>query len=630
MWNFSFAFPTLFILFIILGFYFSLPRLPIMRNHIFVQMIVVETVTIISNILSSYACNQYKILPHWLVVALNMIFFLAFYTRIMLMFDFTICVLKVDRKIPFALGQLIRLPYYISVLVTLASPFTGWIFYIDDTGYHSGPLYNILYVSGFWFVILMHGFVFCFRKNLSQRRERICMLFYSFSMFIGLLMRICLPRVLLMNTFALMALIMVYLAFENPEYDLDLKGVVFNDKALRKYIDENIGRVDHGCIGVAVRSYYEMRDIYGTEQLDAGLYMIGKYLRRQFPDEMVFYQRRGRFVILGKPEMKFDEAFHSIAERFQNPWKSVGVELFLDVGFAKIEISKDMESSDNILHAIASAFEKINDQSIDEPVVVSTEEILQIGRQTLVKRNLEEAIEEKAVEVFLQPLMDAKTGEMVGAEALSRIRDFEGNIIPPGIFIPIAEKSGRINEVGEQVFEKTCRFIRDYDITKMGVQWINVNLSPIQFLRLDLAERFSRIAKEYNVSPEMIHLEITEESMVDDNFLERQMQMMEEKGFRFVLDDYGTGYSNLSRLKKCSFINIKLDRSVVLDYHSKPDEILTTMIQAFKHMNFGITAEGIEDEEMAEEMKNIGCDYLQGYLYSKPIPMDEFVTRYMK
>ncbi len=127
----------------------------------------------------------------------------------------------------------------------------------------------------------------------------------------------------------------------------------------------------------------------------------------------------------------------------------------------------------------------------------------------------------------------------------------------------------------------------------------------------------------------MIHLEITEESMIYEYFLNRQIRVLAEKGFKFVLDDYGTGYSNLARLKKCPFINIKIDMSIVWDYCKEPDYILPTMIQAFKHMGFGITSEGVENDNMAETMKNIGCDLLQGYLYSKPLPVEEFVKQYL-
>ena len=115
--------------------------------------------------------------------------------------------------------------------------------------------------------------------------------------------------------------------------------------------------------------------------------------------------------------------------------------------------------------------------------------------------------------------------------------------------------------------------------------------------------------------------------MIDDRFFLSQIDALTKQGFKFVLDDYGTGYSNLTRLKKCPFINIKLDMEVVWDYCNKPDEILPMMTQAFKHMDFSITAEGIENKHMADAMKALGCDYFQGFYYSKPLPMEDFIRR---
>ena len=164
----------------------------------------------------------------------------------------------------------------------------------------------------------------------------------------------------------------------------------------------------------------------------------------------------------------------------------------------------------------------------------------------------------------------------------------------------------------------------------MGISWINVNLSPIQFLRPDLNKRFSKILEKYHVDAEKIHLEITEESMIDYALLQKQIQSMRSTGFQFVLDDYGSGYSNVSRLKKCPFINIKLDMEVVRDYFKEPDKFLPSLVQVFKQMNFTVTAEGVETLEMVESMKNIGCDFLQGYYFSKPLPAREFAEKYGK
>lgn len=253
-----------------------------------------------------------------------------------------------------------------------------------------------------------------------------------------------------------------------------------------------------------------------------------------------------------------------------------------------------------------------------------------IRNNAQIKRAVEIAVEKNSVELFLQPVIDAQTHKLIGAEALARIRDEAGEIIPPFQFIPIAEKNGRINVLGEQMFEKTCKFISEHDIEGMGLRWINVNLSPIQFLRRDLKDRFSAILQKYKIPSGKIHLEITEESMIDFDLLQKQMQVMQESGFQFVLDDYGRGYSNVARMKKCPFINIKLDMEFVWDYFKCKDKILPTLVQTIKQMDFTVTAEGIENLDMAKVMKEIGCDYLQGFCFSKPIPAAEFLEIYGK
>ena len=140
---------------------------------------------------------------------------------------------------------------------------------------------------------------------------------------------------------------------------------------------------------------------------------------------------------------------------------------------------------------------------------------------------------------------------------------------------------------------------------------------------------FSGILQEYGVPARMIHLEITEETMVNYAKQDRQIEGLLQCGFQISLDDYGSGFSNLHQVKKYAFSNIKLDMSIVWDYVRDRDALLPALVKAFRQMGFSITAEGIETQEMAEAMAEIGCNYLQGYYYSKPVPMDEFCEKYI-
>ena len=174
-----------------------------------------------------------------------------------------------------------------------------------------------------------------------------------------------------------------------------------------------------------------------------------------------------------------------------------------------------------------------------------------------------------------------------------------------------------------------CAFIRDHDLQAAGLQRINVNLSPIQCMHSHLPGLFSSILQEYGVSADRIRLEITEESVINYAKQERRIEDLLACGFQLALDDYGAGYSNLHQVKKFSFTNIKLDMSIVWDYIRDRDVLLPALVQALRQMGFSITAEGIETREMADAMAGIGCDNLQGYYFSRPVSIDEFVNQYL-
>ncbi len=628
MWNFGFAIPSFIIIFIVLCFYFSLPRLTIRKNVFFVLILIVESLVISLDIISSWADSNIDSLPLLLVDFFNASYFAMFFARALAVFYFTASYFRLVPEKNDIKTLIINIPFVFAFLIAVTSPWTGLIYSVRSGEYQNGPLYNLLYFVYAYYLILCYVIVIRFKHRIKRSRHYMAMVAFIVVLTIGIVLRKIMPHVLLMDTFCLIAVLIIYLATENPEFYIEPRGSVFNSSAFRDYIDENNGRLHYKILCVVIKNYQDMRDIYGGRQIDEGIVLISRYLAQTYKDVNTFYYRKGIFILLGNNDMDFQKYITDIKERFESPWLGDDLELYLEAGIVYVELGDRVVSADSLLNSLIIAFDKADNLSSDDVLVFTDAELKNKEEETVVKRYLERAVDNDKVEVFFQPLIDAKKNKIVGAEALCRIRDEKGKLIPPGVFIPLAEKSGRINQLGEQVFEKTCQFIKQGDMEKVGLSWINVNLSPVQFLKTDLADRYAAIARNYGVDPSLIHLEITEESMIDEAFLNRQIEAMREKGFKFVLDDYGTGYSNVVRLKKCPFINVKLDMSLVRDYCKEPDEILPNMIVTFKRMGFGVTAEGIEDKKMADMMKSIGCDYLQGYYYSKPVPMEEFLAKY--
>ncbi|MCR5106601.1 MAG: EAL domain-containing protein [Lachnospiraceae bacterium] len=625
MWNYSYILPNFFVLLLFLAYFFSRPRLPINRNRIFLVLLIVNLLHLVIDVLSSKADENYYLYPVWLLYLLNMLFFIFFFIQFFTFFLFTLNELHSYDESSFRFNPLFVLAGLISVLVTLSSFFTGAVFYIDSNGYHSGPLYNIIYFCSAFYIILSLVLILI-RKNNLQRRKIFALLAYNVTLFMGIIVRRLFPEYIIMFLFYLLAIIIIFQSFEDHNLYRNEYGV-FNTQALERMLNERAGRYQYDILGFMIRNFSELREVYSRREMDSCTSQIAVYLTKKYPKLTVFYVRSGRFLIHSDKKMDMDRIHEEIRERFGHPWNTEDMEFYLEAGFVSLSVSAENNSLDIVLNALASSL-KITETVPDAYLKIGAKELDSLKRQRLVKLALDTAIEQDKVEVFFQPLVDAKTRKIVGAEALARIRDENGTLISPGEFIPIAESNGQIDYVGRQVYEKTCRFLNEHKLESMGLSWVNVNVSPIQCMRRDLRDNFMSILDKYNLSPELIHLEITEESMVDYELLENQMQDMSKDGFCFVLDDYGSGYSNVSRIKRCPFINVKLDMSIVRAHCNAPDGILPALVQAFKQMNFKITAEGIETEEMADILSDIGCDFLQGYLYSKPIPLEEFLQKY--
>jgi EAL domain-containing protein (putative c-di-GMP-specific phosphodiesterase class I) len=243
-----------------------------------------------------------------------------------------------------------------------------------------------------------------------------------------------------------------------------------------------------------------------------------------------------------------------------------------------------------------------------------------------------DALKEDRVEVFLQPIYSVEQERFVSAEALARIRNADGSILPPGQFIPVAEETGLVDQLGERVFEKVCQFIQRERMWELGLEYIEVNLSVIQCESHTLAARYQAIMEQYGIKPSMINLEVTESASIRRrNVLMYNMDKMIKYGVSFSLDDFGNGESNLNYIVEMPVEIVKFDRDMTKSYfeNSKGKLVMETATRMILDLGLKIVSEGVETEEQLETMKKLGVQYIQGYYFSKPLPEDEFV-RFVK
>lgn len=242
---------------------------------------------------------------------------------------------------------------------------------------------------------------------------------------------------------------------------------------------------------------------------------------------------------------------------------------------------------------------------------------------------IEHACDNHEFVVYYQPKHESKTQKLVGAEALVRWRKPNGQMISPGLFIPLAEESGFICKLDVYMFREVCLAQKRWLDKGLDIVPISVNLSRRHLDNPDFIDEYKKIIDESGVPIQYVQLEITESAMFEkqEEFIEI-MEKLHQLGFIILMDDFGTGYSSLMMLKSVPVDVMKLDKSFVDDYDDeRGEQIIRCVMKMAKDLSIGITAEGVETKEQFEFLKSIGCDTIQGYYFARPMPEDEFEAR---
>lgn len=251
----------------------------------------------------------------------------------------------------------------------------------------------------------------------------------------------------------------------------------------------------------------------------------------------------------------------------------------------------------------------------------------QVLKEQKIINAMEMAIQNKEFTLYLQPKYNIEKGTIIGAEALVRWISLENGFISPGDFIPVFENNGFVYEVDKFIWEESCRYLRKWLDEGREVHPISVNVSRIDLYDPKLVKHLVDLREKYQLPSQYLELEITESAYTEDPeqiiTITRQLR---EAGFVILMDDFGTGYSSLNMLKDIQIDVLKLDMGFLKssDYSAKGGNILTAILKMAESLKMQTIAEGVETKEQVEFLKSIGCKYVQGFYYSKPLPVGEF------
>ena len=272
---------------------------------------------------------------------------------------------------------------------------------------------------------------------------------------------------------------------------------------------------------------------------------------------------------------------------------------------------------------LSSGYKKTKPGSYFVPI----EELAELQKDRDIETSLRNALYNKQLEVYYQPICTATGFRPVAAEALLRVKEGDLQGMSPQVYIPVAEQTGMIREIGLFVFEEACRFLSENKSRLHGIGYIEVNVSIYQLFE-DISAQFDAIREKYGIDVKQINLELTETASTNDTpEVIETITKLHLRGYNLSLDDFGTGYSNLVRLLKGHYYNIKIDKSLLWDSDkSKASaKMLEDLTGVLRGLGYNIIQDGVETKEQLQRVTEAGCNLIQGFYFSKALPEKQFL-----
>lgn len=404
---------------------------------------------------------------------------------------------------------------------------------------------------------------------------------------------------------------------------------------MRKQIEQTIHNAQKenerfAVLFIDLDTFKLVNDTIGHAGGDALLVEVAGRINDCLDEEDLLCRFSGdEFVVLTKQDIthvEIESLAHSILEALRQKIRvnhneftvtsSIGIAIYPEFG----------ENSDSLIKNSDFAMYEAKLAGKNQFKICTESMLEKITYKNKITVHLKKAIENNEFEVFYQPQVNVLTEEIIGLEALLRWTNTEFGSVPPSVFIPIAEQSGLIKPIGEWVFRRVCEQYRVWKGSKLGSLRVAINLSSDQFRRYELLEFITKTIQDTDMNPELLEIEITESVAIRD--VDETIEILNELkaiGIRVSIDDFGTEYSSLSRLKDLPIDRVKIAMNFIhgITIDPKDEAIVNVIIYLSKSLGLSVIAEGVESIEQLNYLKEKECDDIQGYYFYRPMPIRE-------
>lgn len=428
---------------------------------------------------------------------------------------------------------------------------------------------------------------------------------------------------------------LVQLAYHDP-----LTGAE-NLSCFRRKLDREMQKGSGSVAAVSIQRFPFIKETFGNERAERLLYRTKTVIERHLKKEEFFCRdTEDRFYIfLTDTDKKIltsrmDRMLREI-EHSSSIARTTDYQLKLYCGITFIDsLEENQRESGNLISRASLALERIIHTHVQTIRFFDTKMHQREKLEDYIEGHMEQALKDGEFRLFLQPKKNIQRGTLAGAEALVRWKKEDGRMIFPDQFIPLFENNGFCTVLDLYMVEQACRQIRSWMERGITPVPISVNQSKLLFYEPEYVQKLVDLTDRYQISPKMIILEILEGMALENvEELNKKVALLQEKGFRVSLDDFGSGYSSLNTLARLHINELKLDRGFLMNMSLEDQErgtlIIKKVIQMAKDLDISVVAEGVETPEDQELLRALQCDIGQGYLYSKPVEAEEFDEKFM-
>ncbi len=520
------------------------------------------------------------------------------------------------------------IPYAAFLVLVLTNPMTGALFTVNVAGeFTNGFLFPLVYVFYYVYCLMMAVWVYANRNLLSLEVRKVLFLFpliISLAVFVQQLF----PQVLFSGSVSVSVLLIAYLCLQNKRISEDQLTGLPNRFAYLKMLNFLIEKKRTIMVMVvSLNDFKFINDKFGQANGDLFLISIADFLKTVVPANCVYRFGGDQFAVIFE-RYRLETAgtdICAIADRFTHPWDIPDCSCRIEASIGVAHYPASADNCRELVSMLESAVERAKKTGGALPVFCDKEIIEHVRRRNILNERMHNALQNDEFEVYYQPLYSVREDRFTEMEALVRLRDEDGKFISAEEFIPLAEETGLIVNIGYVVLKKVCKYIRYLLQQGIEIETVSVNLSVVQLMKADIVPRVLQIIRGSGISPNRIIFEITESILVSNYaMVAEKIRSLSEAGIRFALDDFGTGYSNFTHVIDLPFDVVKIDKSLIWDSMDNPKcyILVRNMSNTFKNMDLLVTAEGVETPEQDSFVRLCGCDRIQGYRYARPLPKE--------